>query len=300
MTNEPRVKLDASLLARAVPNGSMRYFAWLYASAQQRDVLAALFLIEAELHETAQAAHEVAHIRLQWWQEEVDCLIAGKARHPATKVLQDALRHLGFAQQPQLSMAEPLGVSNWRNVLHAAAQELAKATYETDVELDQYLRGGLGNLFALAVQLMAEASPAVVDLATRLGAFVRQVEISRDLRHDFHHGRLYLPLTALDAHDIEYQALHGPEWPASFVELLKTRSEQQLAGYKALQAQLFKQHLSNDERQSLRPLLVLSDLHARLLRTIAADHNAAQTRQRVELTPLQKVWTAWRAAFSVR
>ena len=77
--------LDQSLITRALPPGSMRYFAWLYTPAAHREVIAALFVIEAELHDSARAAHEVAHHRLQWWRDEIDQLIAGKARHPATQ-----------------------------------------------------------------------------------------------------------------------------------------------------------------------------------------------------------------------
>ncbi|MGC3980222.1 MAG: squalene/phytoene synthase family protein [Steroidobacteraceae bacterium] len=272
------MKLDESLLNRAVPAGSMRYYAWLYTPAEHRDVLAALFLIESELHDSARAAHEVAHIRLQWWREEIDQLIAGKARHPATQVLQAATNShtdLQLLQQALLS----------------SAQELANATYETDSELDQYFRNGLGSLFAIASQLLSrDATPQVNEAATQLGAFVRQVESLRDLRNDFHHGRLYLPLNKLDELNIQYEALQSTDWPASFVQLLKSRSEQQLAAYKIL-----KQGLLSSEKQTLRPLLVLSELHAQVLQVIAKDP-AANTQQRVELGPIKKLWTAWNAA----
>ncbi|MGE0189865.1 MAG: squalene/phytoene synthase family protein [Steroidobacteraceae bacterium] len=276
------MKLDASLIARAVPPGSMRYYAWLYTPTAHRDVITALFLLEAELHDTARAPHEVAHTRLQWWREEIEQLILGKARHPATQVLQAAnnLNAINF---------EPL-----RETLLSAAQELANATYETDVELSQYLRGGLGGLFAVAAQTLSASNSEIIDTAVQLGAFVRQVEITRDLRQDFHQGRLYLPLTTLDALNIEYETLQADNWPDTFVQLLTSRSKQQLTAYNTL-----KQSLLSSEKQSLRPLLVLTELHARLLHTLATDPTK-HTQSRVELGPMQKLWTAWKAArFSV-
>lgn len=276
------MKLDSALVHRAAPAGSMRYYAWLYTPQPQRDVIAALLLIESELHDSARAPHEVAHIRLQWWREEIDRLIAGKAQHPATQVLQAAAR-------PGADF----------KVLHevalSAAQELANATYETDAELNQYLRGGLGGLFTLAAQQLTHAPTApLCDAASQLGAFIRHVEILRDLRADFHHGRLYLPLAKLDELNIEYEALQGAEWPDAFVQLLKTRSEQQLAAYQTL-----KQGLLSSEKQTLRPLLVLSDLHAQVLQIIVSDP-VLHTLQRVELSPFKKFWTAWRSARSSR
>jgi len=276
------MKLDQSLVQRAAPAGSMRYFAWLYTPEAHRDVIAALFLIEAELHDTARAPHEVAHIRLQWWREEIDRLTQGKAQHPATQILQAASR-------------TDIGLECLHEVALSAAQELANSTYETDAELDQYLRNGLGGLFNLAAQYLTETGSAtLLDAASQLGAFVRQVELTRDLRQDFHQGRLYLPLVTLDALNIDYEALQASDWPEAFVQLLKTRSTQQLAAYRTL-----KQNLLNAEKQILRPLLVLSELHAHLLQTLLAT-SAQHARQRLELTPLQKLWTAWRAARTAR
>lgn len=272
------MKLDSALINRAVPPGSMRYYAWLYAPQQHRDVLAALFLIEAELHDSARAAHEVAHIRLQWWREEIDRLIAGKALHPAMQVLQTAA-------QPQVDF------KLLHSTMFSAAQELAKATYETDAELTQYLRSGLGSLAALAAHhFTATPSAPLIDAATQLGAFIRQVEIIRDLRMDFHHGRLYLPLAELDELNIEYETLHGDDWPETFAHWLKLRSERQLTAYQTL-----RQGLLSSEKQALRPLLVLSELHARVLQRVVGDP-IRHTRQRVELSPFGKLWTAWKAA----
>lgn len=276
------MKLDSALLSRAAPAGSMRYYAWLYTPETHRDVMAALFLIEAELHDTARAPHEVAHIRLQWWREEIDCLINGKARHPATQVLQAAaLPDADFKVLHEVALS--------------AAQELAHATYETDADLNQYLRGGLGGLFILAAQHLTLAPGAhLVDAAAQLGAFIRQVEITRDLRRDFHHGHLYLPLAKLDELNIEYETLQSDDWPDAFVQLLKSRSQQHLAAYQTL-----KQALLTSEKQTLCPLLVLAELHACILQDITHDPRNA-TKHRVELSPLKKLWMAWKAARAAR
>ena len=245
------MKLDTSLVARAVPPGSMRYYAWLFTPEAQRDVMAALFLIETELHDTARAPHEVAHLRLQWWREEIDRLISGKAQHPATLVLQ-------AAAQPCVDF------KLLHDVVHSAAQELANATYETDTELRQYLHCGQGSLMQLGSQYLCETpTGTLLDAATQLGGFIRQVEILRDLRQD---------------------------WPDGFVEMLKSVCTQHLAGYATL-----KQSLLSSEKKALRPLLVLCELHTQVLQIISTDP-VTHTRQRVELGAIRKLWIAWRAA----
>ena len=294
------MQLDSTLINRAVPPGSMRYYAWLYTPEQHRDVVAALFLIEAELHDSARAPHEVAHIRLQWWREEIDRLIAGKAQHPATQVLHAAnARRFNSAHRPDVpAAARSRGLMDFQ-LLHevhlSSAQELANATYETDTELTQYLRGGLGGLLTLATQHLSDTpTPQSLDAAAQLGSFIRQAEITRDLRQDFHHGRLYLPLAKLDDLNIEYEALQSDDWPDAFVQLLASRTRQQLAAYQTL-----KQGLLDSEKQLLCPLLVLAELHAHVLHTIATDPRL-HTRQRVELSPIKKLWIAWKTARAAR
>jgi len=273
--------LDQSLITRALPPGSMRYFAWLYTPAAHREVIAALFVIEAELHDSARATHEVAHHRLQWWRDEIDQLIAGKARHPATQALQTLA-------------GKPIDFQPLHSTLLSTAQELACATYETETELSRYFQDGLGNLLATAAHYLSNhPSATLIDAAKQLGSFIRQSEALRDIRRDLHQGRLFLPLEQLDALNLDYEALHSNEWPESFVQLLKTRCVQALSEFETL-----KQSLLTDEKRTLRPLLVLAELHAAMLHTLSSD--PIKYTHRVELSPIRKLWTAWRAARKAR
>jgi phytoene synthase len=273
--------LDASLLARAIPEGSMRHYAWLYTPKQQHDVIAALFLLESELHDTANAPHDVAHIRLQWWREEIDRLTKGNAQHPATRAMQAHGR-----ADIDFSVLEPLILST--------AQDIAHSTYETDIELNQYLKNCMGGLMKLAVCFLSNApTPTMLAAAESIGSFIRQVETLRDLRTDIHHGRLYLPLHELDQLNIEYEALAAKEWSTEFIEWLTTRCRQNIQQY----AQL-KQALMKDEASSLRPLLVFGGLHEKLLSHLCDD--PGKFSQRLELSAFSKLWTAWRTARKYR
>lgn len=64
--------------------GSARYFALLYTPAPLRKALAALLAVGDELAAGLQRGldHGVAHLRLQWWEEELARLQQGAARHP--------------------------------------------------------------------------------------------------------------------------------------------------------------------------------------------------------------------------
>src|SRR5690349_12842343 len=94
--------LDAEYLNRAAPPGSMRYFALLYAAPEHRDAFTALMVIDSEIRASINAAHEVAHTRMQWWRAEVDRLVNRNPQHPATQLLQNALPNAEYSRLHEL------------------------------------------------------------------------------------------------------------------------------------------------------------------------------------------------------
>jgi phytoene synthase len=268
--------LDISLRQRAIPDGSMRYFAWLYTPAEHRDAIAALFLLESELRDTARVPHDVAHVRLQWWRDEIERLNNGKAQHPATQTLQAAHK-----SKPDYSPLERLVL--------CCAQDIAHSTYESDAELRQYF-GNYGSLAAAGASMLNDSrSTQVLEAAQKLGAFIREVETLRDLKTDVHRGYLYLPLNELDKLNVEYESLASDNWSATFTEWLINRCKNVLQTHKPLM-----QVLPSAEKAQLRPLIVLATLHERLLELFIS--NPANFQQRAELGTLKKTWDAWKAA----
>jgi 15-cis-phytoene synthase len=269
--------LDESLVNRAAPAGSMRYFSTLYAPVDKRDVLRALYVIDAEVRESAQNVnHDVAHTRLQWWRAEVDRLINGVAQHPATRLLSEQSRQ------------ERQGFANLHECLVAADMDLARLTYSNARELQAYCaRSGGAVLELVAAEL---ADPPLKDaqraLANRIGVGLRQTEMLRDLRQDAYAGRVYLPLDELATHGLTEIDLRAAETPAAVKSALRpfaARAEANLA------------QACDLRDAALRPICVLAALHRRLLDRIAARGYDVGA-ERIELGPFEKPWIAWRAA----
>jgi phytoene synthase len=269
--------LDDSLINRAAPPGSMRYFSVLYAPAEKRDALLALYVVDAEIRESAQSAnHDVAHTRLQWWRQEIDRLVNGNPQHPATRVL---------------SSGERRQFSKLHELIAAADMDLARMTYLNMRELRAYCsRSGGAIQELIAAQLAPGLDDAARTAANRIGAGVRQTEILRDLRQDAYDGRVYLPLDELDRRQIEHERLRAKEIDPPLKEMLIAFRSETAAGLKEAQAAI-----PRELRASLRPLLVLAHLHERLLDRIARkDYDVAS--ERIELGPFEKTFAAWRAA----
>lgn len=276
---------DAALqdaLVRGLPPGSRRHLAVLFAGMPVGEVLGALYAYEAELRRiVASESHEAAHARLQWWRAELDRLAGSRPSHPITR----ALLASGLDWRGQASLLH--------EALAAADLDLARFTYRTWTELDAYCFRAGGALQTLIAATLAGTRPLSAqerDFARKLGSALRQAEMLERLPLDLRRGHLYAPLEVLEDLGVDPAALgHGePGSPARrFLEDWRARVRGELLGLPGL--------LDNAaERSAQRHGLVLAALYARWLERPAAARPSQQ--RRLDLEPLDRLWTAWRTA----
>jgi len=265
---------------RGTPAGSMRYFAVLFAAPGVRQLLHAFYAFEAELRDTiGGASHDIAHTRLQWWHDELTRLGDGRPRHPVTIALAPAM-----AQRPA-------DLARLRELMHAAALDLARNTYADWPELERYCGqcGALQEAIAGALTSPSDPDEAECRFAHRLGAAVRQTEMLRDFGHDLRRGLLYVPLGALTEAGLDPLSVPDhPEDPAllSLLAEWQTRLARELDFLPSL--------LDARQRRRQAHGLVLAALHRRLLARIRPVGEDAAVR--ADLPPITRLWTAWRAA----
>jgi 15-cis-phytoene synthase len=270
--------IDESLINRAAPPGSMRYFSLLYTPEDRREAVLALYVVDSEIRESSRSAsHDVAHTRLTWWRAETDRLVNGSPQHPATRLLCDRWR------------GERSVFTKLHEMLAAADMDLARMTFNNERELRAYCARSGGALQELVASQLA--APAVLDeperaTANKLGVGIRMAEMLRDLRQDAYDGNIYLPIDVLDKHELKPEHLRAREIEPKLKDALRNLRE---AAINELALPNRRAH------EHLRPVLVLAALHRKLLDRIAARNYDVAT-ERIELGPLQKPWTAWRAA----
>ena len=273
--------LDDSQINRAAPPGSMRYFALLYTPPEKREAVTALFVIDAEIRESAQSAsHDVAHTRLAWWRQEIDRLVNDNAQHPATRVL-------------ARSTSDRRRFGKLHELLAAADMDLARMTYLNAVELRAYCArsgGAAAELIATQVADPQTLDDAARAAANKLGALTRATEIVRDVRQDAYDGRLYVPLDDLEKHGAKHEDFRPRELDAPARAALADVARRTLADIDGTLASI-----PAATRAYLRPLYVLAELHRGLLKQIdGVDYQVGA--QRIDLGPIRKPWLAWRAA----
>jgi len=271
--------LDNELVNRTAPPGSMRYFSLLYSPEDRREIVQALYSIDMEIRESAKSAsHDVAHTRLTWWRAETDRLLNANAQHPATRVLLER------------TSGDRAVFNKLHEVLAAADMDLARMTFSNQQELRAYCSRSGGAIQELIASLLI--GPENLDETTRaaankLGVGIRMTEIVRDLRQDAYDGNVYLPLDLLDKHALTTEHLRAREVDPKLKDALRSMRESAI-----VELDLPPR---GPQTEHLRPVYVLAALHRKLLDHIAARNYDVAT-ERIELGPLQKPWTAWRAA----
>ncbi|MGE0031054.1 MAG: squalene/phytoene synthase family protein [Steroidobacteraceae bacterium] len=267
--------------AATPPAGSIHWHAWLYTPLPLRPLTATLFSLESELRSIVAAAvdHGVSHLKLQWWKDEIDRLEGGQPRHPLTQALCRARPDVPHAWRPL------------HDAIAGLELELASASYESERELEAYFARAAGFSRTLALALDPAREPEPLErLGHALGKSVRMVEVIRDLRQNAVMGRVFVPLEWLVEHGISHVELRSRDGGEGARRCLARLAERSRVAWATATGELTQMADGN-----LRGLRVLGALHAALLERIARQ-GFAVGRRRIDLGPLDSLWTAWRSA----
>lgn len=264
---------------KAAPEGSSLHYALLFADGGQRGALLALAAYRAEIIQVPREVSDagVGAVKLGWWQEELERLFSGTPRHPVTHALAPALERYGFAREP---LAE---------VIEAARMDLEYGSYPGLRELTVYCHRA-GGLAAPACRVGGPDTPETAAFAHDLAMGLELTRMLRHLRRDVAAGRVYIPESDLAAEGLSRE------------DLLARRDSEALRRVLARQGERARDFLDSAiarlpraARRRQRPALVLAVLYRRLLAVMAEDGHP-QLERRHHLTPLRKLWLAWRTA----
>ena len=197
--------LDAGYRARAIPLGSMRYWSWLFASPAARAPLLGVYALLAEWNALMDPATEASasRIKLAWWQQEIQRLIARAPVHPICLYLA-SLPRAGAVDFTPLALA-----------VDASLAELSGVPLERSAELDPHA----GALRAAPLGLVSRlASEALDEVA--LGNCLRALatadylaRATRDYRRQARLGRVPFAVEELLAAGLDNSDLCADQAP---------------------------------------------------------------------------------------
>jgi len=263
---------------KAAASGSSFYYSFRFLPPDRRRAITALYAFCREVDDIADqvADPNVARAKLGWWRTEIADLFAGIPTHPVTKALQPATVLYGVD-------AGRLG-----EIIEGMEMDLAKKRYRDWDELRLYCHRVAGVVGQLSAGIFGYTRPQTLDYAEHLGLAFQMTNIIRDVGEDARRGRIYLPLDELAGFNVAVSDVLSAKHSAAFEKLM---------AFQAGRAESLYDHAFNnlaaEDRKSQRAGLIMASIYRALLTEIAADGYKVLS-QRTSLTPLRKLWLAWK------
>ena len=267
---------------RAAASGSSFYYSFLFLPPPRRQAITALYAFCREVDDVVDEVRDktVAATKLAWWRTEVDRLFDGKPTHPVT-----------IAMAPHVA---PFGLTRPRlvEIIDGMQMDLVQDRYADFPGLALYCRRVAGVVGEMAATIFGYEDERTLLYADRLGLAFQLTNIIRDVGEDARNGRVYLPAQDLQRHGLNAPALlHDPaslERSAAFRAMMAEQTGRARRTY----AEAFDL-LPKPDWRAQRPGLIMAAIYRTLLDEIERDEFRVMT-QRIALTPLRKLWIAWR------
>lgn len=263
---------------KAAPAGSSVYYAFLFLPAPQKSAATALYALAHEAQDIIARAHEptVAHAKLAWWRAELARLGCSSPTHPITLALKSyvASGHLTLSSMEQL--------------FDGIEMDLAQTRYLDYRGVERYCELVSGTVAQALAQILGAADDANRDYGRQLGIALRLTEIVCNVGEDARRGRVYLPLDELKQFGVTVADILSTRKEPAFVELMQFQSER----IKSLYHQA-RGALALPEKSRQRPGLIMA-AHAEALLAELERDDFPVLQQRVNLTPIRKLFIAWR------
>lgn len=168
-----------------------RYIAALFAPAEKRAHLFALYALNHELGHIAEAVREpmMAEIRLQWWRDALVEARAGKPR--GHEVLQGMAQAFAVAEIPQDALDA---------MIDARALDVGSETFADMAALEAYAGATSGGLMRIGAAILGAAAD---DIAREAGIAYALTGILRAVPFQAARRKLFLPLDVLKAESLD-------------------------------------------------------------------------------------------------
>jgi len=263
---------------KAARSGSSFYYSFLFLPAAQRRAITALYAFCREVDDVVDECQDpqLAATKLAWWRQEVARLARGQAQHPVSQALQAASSEYGLPPE-QL-----------QEIIDGMEMDLQQSRYLDFRALSLYCHRVAGVVGLLAAEIFGYQDRRTRKYAHDLGLAFQLTNIIRDVGEDARRGRIYLPIDELQRFEVPAADILNARHTENFRRLMNFQVERAESYY----AQAIAQLPAVDRRQQ-RPGLVMAAIYRTLLDEIRRD-GCQVLRQRTSLTPLRKLWIAWR------
>jgi phytoene synthase len=263
---------------KAAASGSSFYYAFLFLPQARRAAITAFYAFCREVDDVVDDMVDagVASAKLAWWQSEVAQSFAGTPSHPVMQALMPLVADFQIEQR------------HLQAVIEGCQMDLTQTRYLDYPGLQRYCHLVAGVVGEVAANIFGHTQPQTLDYAHKLGQALQLTNIIRDVGEDALRGRIYLPVNELQQFEVKAHEILKRQYSPRFTALMQ---------FQARRAQLLYDEalalLPAADRRAQKPGLMMASIYRSLLSEIERD-NFQVLHQRISLTPLRKLWLAWK------
>ena len=263
---------------KAAASGSSFYYSFLFLPPERRRAITALYAFCREVDDVVDECHDaqIAATKLAWWREELARVYAGNPQHPIGQALRPATERFNL---PHELLSE---------IIDGMEMDLTQSRYLDFTALSLYCYRVASVVGLLAAEIFGYEDRRTQKYAHDLGMAFQLTNIIRDVGEDARRGRIYLPQDELQRFDVPVADILNARHSDNFQRLMEFQIERAEHYYTQAMSEL-----PAADRKAQLPGLVMAAIYRTLLDEIKRD-GCQVLSQRTSLTPLRKLWLAWR------
>ena len=263
---------------KAAASGSSFYYSFLFLPPERRRAITALYAFCREVDDIADEVADVgvARTKLAWWRTEIANLFAGHPVHPVTLALAPFIAPYG------------LDAARMNEIVDGMEMDLTHHRYADFEALKLYCHRVAGVVGQLSASIFGYRNASTPEYAEALGVAFQLTNIIRDVGEDARRGRVYIPQDELARFGLGAEDILARKGGEPFVKLMRFQAERAQSYY-----ELAFSNLAAADRRSQRAGLIMAAIYRTLLDEIQRD-DFQVLEQRVTLTPVRKLWIAWK------
>jgi phytoene synthase len=263
---------------KAAGSGSSFYYSFLFLPEERRRAITALYAFCREVDDVVDDCSDPATARatLAWWRQELAAAFHGTPQHPVARALAEVA--------PRFNLAE----ARLAEIINGMQMDLDYNRYPSFEVLRQYCQRVAGVVGLLSAEIFGYQDRRTLEYAANLGLAFQLTNIIRDVGEDARRDRIYLPLDEIERHGVSVADIAASRESDNFRRLIEFQIERALGFYREAFAKL-----PAVDRRAQRAGLVMAAIYRALLDEIQRDGCRVLSR-RIALTPVRKLWIAWR------